>query len=226
MKWRVIDCEIHTAAMNMAIDESIVESVASDGMPVLRFYEWNPQAVSIGHYQKVREALNMRECRAEGADVVRRITGGGAAYHEEGVSFSAIAPSYLFSAYLESCMREASLTLVRALATMNVKVEFEPPDRITEGGKRVAWLSSTLVKNVALVQCFIFTGTRKNMFLRGAVGKEETSFVAAEKKNVEESIIRAFCEGDCKPSALTRSEKSRVAMLCGKYSGDEWTYLR
>ena len=91
MDWRFINSGYSDAYTNMVIDEAIMTVFQSGAVPpTLRLYGWNPAAVSIGHFQKIDEAVNLKECKARGIDVVRRLTGGRAVLHEHEVTYSVI----------------------------------------------------------------------------------------------------------------------------------------
>ena len=80
--------------MNMAIDETILRARIENLVPnTLRFYRWKPSAVSIGKFQKIENEVQIDNCRKQGVDVVRRITGGGTVYHdaENEITYSVIA---------------------------------------------------------------------------------------------------------------------------------------
>ena len=82
-EWRLIDLDIYNGFMNMAIDEAILEARIKGLVPnTIRFYRWNPSAVSIGVHQSIYQEVNLEACKRLGVDVVRRITGGGAVYHD------------------------------------------------------------------------------------------------------------------------------------------------
>ncbi len=82
-EWRLIPLKENNAFMNMAIDEAILNHVVKKKSPnTLRFYRWNPSAVSIGFFQNVYEEVNIELCKKLKIDVVRRITGGGAVFHD------------------------------------------------------------------------------------------------------------------------------------------------
>jgi lipoate-protein ligase A len=67
----------------MAIDESILLHRMKASVPnTLRFYCWEPSAVSIGKFQTVENEVHLSSCKQLGVDVVRRITGGGTVYHD------------------------------------------------------------------------------------------------------------------------------------------------
>lgn len=92
--WRLLKLETHNAFMNMAIDEAILKARIENLVPnTLRFYRWNPSAVSIGRFQSIENEVQLDNCRKHGVDVVRRITGGGTVYHDaEGeITYSVVA---------------------------------------------------------------------------------------------------------------------------------------
>ncbi len=73
--------------LNMAVDEYLLELCRAGGArAALRFYEWEPPAVSLGRSQSF-DLLDLAECREQGIDVVRRITGGGAILHWEELTY-------------------------------------------------------------------------------------------------------------------------------------------
>ena len=63
----------------MALDEALMDS--TDNTIILRIYGWNPSCVSIGYFQSIND-INLKKCQQERVDVVRRMTGGGAVFHE------------------------------------------------------------------------------------------------------------------------------------------------
>jgi lipoate-protein ligase A len=91
MKWRVIDTGIAAAATNMAIDEAIMLAhAAGDAPPTLRFYGWEPAAVSIGYFQQAEKDIDIDACAAAGVSVVRRLTGGRAVLHDMELTYSIV----------------------------------------------------------------------------------------------------------------------------------------
>lgn len=85
MNFRLIDTGFNNAAMNMAIDESLLASKK----PVLRFYRWKPAALSLGYFQNVSD-INIKECKKNNVDIVRRITGGKTVLHDRELTYSFI----------------------------------------------------------------------------------------------------------------------------------------
>ncbi|NHI91391.1 MAG: lipoate--protein ligase family protein [Candidatus Lokiarchaeota archaeon] len=82
-EWRLINLETHNGFSNMAIDEAILNARIRNEVPnTVRFYRWNPSTVSIGKNQSISAEANIEMCKNHGVDIVRRITGGGAVYHD------------------------------------------------------------------------------------------------------------------------------------------------
>lgn len=91
MKWRVINSGFGPAAWNMAVDEAILHAHAGDAVPpTVRFYGWQPAAMSIGYFQKAAAEVNLEQCRQAGIAVVRRLTGGRAVLHAAELTYSVV----------------------------------------------------------------------------------------------------------------------------------------
>ena len=91
MNWRIINSGIATAATNMSIDESILFAHSAGKVPpTLRFYGWQPAAVSLGYFQRAMPEIDMERCREHNIDVVRRLTGGRAVLHDAELTYSIV----------------------------------------------------------------------------------------------------------------------------------------
>ena len=127
--WRLLTLEAGNAFMNMAIDEAILRARIAEMVPnTLRFYKWKPSAVSFGRFQDIFKEINVENCRQRGVDFVRRITGGGAVYHDsEGeITYSVIVSKKdlktadVFHAYRLICN-----SLVEATNILGVHANFD-----------------------------------------------------------------------------------------------------
>jgi lipoate-protein ligase A len=82
-KWRFIPLETRNGFWNMALDEALLNSVIEKKSPyTLRFYKWNPSTASIGRNQSLSAEIDTNFAKKVGFGVVRRITGGGAVFHD------------------------------------------------------------------------------------------------------------------------------------------------
>ena len=74
-----------SAALNMAIDEAILENATK---PMIRFYRWERPALSFGYFGKFSDVADYASAR----DLVRRWTGGGIVFHGEDLTYSIVIP--------------------------------------------------------------------------------------------------------------------------------------
>lgn len=74
----------------MAYDEALIAQYERCRKPVLRLYGFRPAGFSIGYAQQPREFLDIDKCARDAVPVVRRLTGGGAIYHGEGITYSIV----------------------------------------------------------------------------------------------------------------------------------------
>lgn len=75
-----------SAAMNMAIDEALLESAI---FPTLRFYRWRCPALSFGYFGSYADVADQRDDR----EIVRRWTGGGVVPHGADLTYSVVIPA-------------------------------------------------------------------------------------------------------------------------------------
>jgi len=71
------------AEANLAADEALFRSVSQGSGPAWRLYV-NPPCVVIGRHQAPEREVNLAACQRTGAFVVRRFTGGGAVFNDQG----------------------------------------------------------------------------------------------------------------------------------------------
>jgi lipoyl(octanoyl) transferase len=95
--WRIIDTGPCCGRENMAIDEALFRCFdPAASRPVLRLYGWQPPALSLGRFQKAGDDLDLTRCRADNLTIVRRITGGGAIWHADELTYSLVcSPSQI-----------------------------------------------------------------------------------------------------------------------------------
>jgi lipoate-protein ligase A len=91
--WRLVPYEIYDGALNMALDETLLENhILGATPPTVRFYGWSPAAVTVGYSQTVGSDVIERAVQS-GFDVVRRPTGGRAVLHAKELTYSFIGSS-------------------------------------------------------------------------------------------------------------------------------------
>lgn len=114
MHVRIIVDGKQSPARNMAIDEALLRTCRE---PVLRFYQWNAPAVSIGYFQQANVV-------PEGRIFVRRYTGGGLVDHAQDFTYSMIFPHHhaLYKAGTSCSYEIIHRTIAFGLADCGIKV--------------------------------------------------------------------------------------------------------
>ena len=124
--------------MNMAIDEVLSrKSGPGDRKSILRVYGWDPYAISLGYNQDVKE-IDLRQCRKDNIDVVRRPTGGRAVFHAEEVTYSVVLPkgSGLFDEDTLTIYNAISEALVTGLKLIGVDAQLA--ERRSDSAKKMS----------------------------------------------------------------------------------------
>jgi lipoate-protein ligase A len=156
--WRlIIEPEPRSGAANMALDQAIATACAAgESPPTLRFYRWQPPAVSLGRHQAIAE-IDLNAVTAHGYEVVRRSTGGRAILHTDELTYSVAAPADeprvkggVMDAYLRlsnalvAGLRNLGLQADKAAGTTRTGTDvsaacFEVPSayEITTGGRKL-----------------------------------------------------------------------------------------
>jgi lipoyl(octanoyl) transferase len=123
--WRLLITPPARGAWNMAVDESILESMQSGkSLPTLRLYAWEPACLSLGYAQPLTD-VDIPRLQARGWEAVRRPTGGRAVLHIDELTYSVIAPlnePRVAGTVLESYRRLAQ-ALVQALNLLSLPVQ-------------------------------------------------------------------------------------------------------
>lgn len=137
----IIDAH-RSGRFNMAADDYATRSLVDFKEDAfVRFYQWNPPAVSLGCHQKP-EIIDYDTCRELGWDVVYRSSGGRALLHLEDLSYVVIVPSGGNSySRLRRLYEDIAVVVSTSLNTLGVKTEttafknrkLQPVQRVRSG---------------------------------------------------------------------------------------------
>ncbi len=125
-KWKYIDSGLNCAAFNMAVDEELLaRAQAGETSPVLRFYSWDPPAISLGKFQKIETSVDVLACKRLGFDIVKRITGGRAVLHLHELTYSIVAPldNFLFPPTVLGTYKVIADGLLTGLRNLGIPAE-------------------------------------------------------------------------------------------------------
>ena len=250
-EFRLLETGFKDAFTNMAIDEAIMEEAnfAKD-TPTIRFYGWKPHAVSIGYFQGIYDEVDLEKAKALDSDVVRRITGGGAVFHEKELTYSfvcseesKIVPKKILESYQKICG-----ALVKGLGELDVSAEFAPLNDILVNGKKISGNAQTrrggkvlqhgtLLLDVGVDKMFSLLKV-PNEKMRGKIIQDVKQRVTSLEhetgreysfKDVSDAMKKGFEKQfgvELIPGDLTEEEKNKAEELRKKFAGKEWTFMR
>ena len=216
--WRLLIHGANSPARNMAVDEALLREVRE---PVLRIYEWNVPAISLGYFQTATLAGER--------PFVRRYTGGGLVDHARDVTYTIVLPrphpwmemsapeSYCHihrgvQAALAACGIASELT--RTAHELDSHACFAKPvkfDIVSDAGK----LSGAAQRR-----------TREGLLHQGSILLPDP----ARNADLRASFANAFAarlEFVVESSELTPAESARAADLeRDRYATDAWNRAR
>lgn len=143
MKWRlIIDDKPRCASENMALDYALLKLCK---IPTLRLYTWKPAAVSIGRFQSLNDEVNLEFCRENKIDFVRRITGGGAVFHENELTYSLTVKenNSFFSPDLHESYKSICSAVINGLSILGIKADYIPINDLLCNGKKISGCAQT-----------------------------------------------------------------------------------
>jgi lipoate-protein ligase A len=246
-QWRLIVDSARDAFSNMAIDKAIL---FAGKQPTVRFYSWQPAAVSIGCFQSLLLEVDTLKCREQNIDVVRRITGGGAVFHDKELTYSIVLreknkflPGNLLVSYEKICS-----AVIAGLSVLGLRAEYAPLNDILVNGKKVSGCAQTRRNKGVLQHGTMIMGVDvEKMFsllrvpdekIRGkmiASAKERVTSIekelgrivsfaeaaAALKKGFEQTFGMELVAGN-----LTEKELLLATEFRKEFASNEWNYSR
>jgi len=244
-RWRVLIHLARDAYTNMAIDEILLKN----GTPTLRFYHWSPSAISIGYFQGIREEVNLTACQEEQVDVVRRITGGGAVYHDEKgeITYSIIVPIDCVPSNIQESYEYLCNGLIKGLHLLDVPARFSPINDIQINHKKISGSAQTRRYGNVLQHGTLLCSLNPDLMFRllritqekikdkyiknvkERVTSLETILGPIDKDKIIESLIIGFKETlhiDFKQCELTPQELSSIPRIRKKYAQRKWNFKR
>jgi lipoate---protein ligase len=239
-KIRVLETGYNPAALNMAIDEALIENI--DQAPILRIYGWMPAAISVGYFQSIKDEVDLEKCSQLGVDVVRRLTGGGAVLHEFELTYTFITKQYPQN-IMESCKWICD-AIVMSINRLGFNASFIPLNDIVVNGKKVSGSAQTRRNGVLLQHGTLLLGVDVDkMFsvlkvpsekLRDKIIKDVkervTSLAGTTFDDMASSLKTSFSEKfDARlvADSLSTEEVSRAKWLAErKYSSKDWNFRR
>lgn len=132
--------QITDATLNLALEEWAVRNLDLENEDYLLFYI-NRNAIIIGKHQNTIEEINSEYVKAKDIQVVRRISGGGTVYHDDGnLNFSFLTK---FSQDSIHNFKKFTEPVIKTLNELGVNAELNGRNDITVDGKRYPAMHSS-----------------------------------------------------------------------------------
>lgn len=243
--WRCIVHDAADAPTNMAIDEAMLIS----GTPTLRLYTWHPSALSIGYFQGIHEEVDLEACHHHHVDVVRRISGGGAVYHDtQGeITYSLVLPETALPRDVQQSCERICTALAAGLQHLGVDARFSPLNDVVVNGKKISGSAQTRRRGYVLQHGTVLLDVdvaRMFSLLRISQAKIADKGISDASARVtslrhqtgeidREEVIVALQEGfadtfdvTLQDGTLTDDERDRLPALREKYASQDWNFQR
>ncbi|MBR2498916.1 MAG: lipoate--protein ligase [Clostridia bacterium] len=233
-KFKFITHDIRDAYFNLASEEYLLKH--TDGF---YFYLWiNNPAVIVGVNQNTIEEVNLKHTEAHHVKVVRRLTGGGAVYHDGGnLCYTVIAP-YTEG---ENYYKKFTAPVIEYLNELGVKAEFSGRNDVVINGKKISGNAQTVYNGKIMHHGTLLFNANldglKNALIPNKLKMQSKGIksIRARVTNVKDYLncdmnIMEFKKGlenkllqFCEPYEFSESDKSKIsALVVDKYSTYEW----
>jgi len=249
MKLRYIPLIEGDGAYQMALDETIMRAlIDGKGENTFRLYKFKPSCVSIGYFQSAEQEIDLKRCEEYRVECVRRITGGGAVFHDYTgeITYSVILREEDFRYSIEESYRVICSCLVKTLEYFGVKGSFSPINDVLAEGKKISGSAQTRKKGVILQHgTFMYSTDLKTLFsvlkisdekLRDKMLKKAEERVVTLEKLLEteiddKEVIKALESGfsslfDLERGEINEYEKELLPELRKKYKSKDWLFMR
>jgi lipoate-protein ligase A len=144
MNVRVIESLIPSDPyMNLAVEEAL-NNVEVD-KPVMRFWV-NKPAVVLGRFEDILSEVNVEYCLSNDVAIVRRHSGGGTVYHDEGnLNITLVLPRS-YGGRLTLCYDILKDVLVSTLNSLGLKNITTTSNEVLVNDKKVSGMAGSLTK--------------------------------------------------------------------------------
>ena len=241
MPFRYLETGSLDPCYNLALEQYILENRREGDWLLL----WqNANTVVIGLNQNAAEEINRNFVEEHGITVVRRMTGGGAVYHDLGnLNYSFISD---VGNAEELTIRRFTDPVCRALAAMGITAETSGRNDILVDGRKISGVAQRIVGKRILHHGTLLFDSDPAM-IAGALRADPAKFSSKSVKSVRSRVgnLRDFLPADADldqfrerllqelardgliRETLTETELETIRKLADeKYRSWEWTYGR
>lgn len=244
--WILVDSGLRPAAEHMAWDKALLAARAAGSVPnVFRFLRFRPAAL-VGYHQSVSQELNEDHCRAQGIEIQRRVTGGGAIYFDPlQLGWELVfRRGDLPGGDMVSLSRFLCETAAEGLRKLGVDARFRPRNDIEVGGKKLSGTGGVMDGEAVLFQGTVLIDFDMETMLRvlripvekldahavASAAERVTSLkallgVAPSLAEVQEALLAAFAQAlgrSIAPGGLPDRFPEMVDEALAEVASEDW----
>ena len=249
-RWRLLDTGTRRAAENFAMNRAILDAHQQGEAPhTLRFLGFLPSAL-IGFHQDVEQELNIDYIHAQGIDIQRRLTGGGAIYFDEQqIGWELYLNRQLLGGTdMASLAARICTTIATAMQGMGVDAKFRPRNDIEVDGRKVSGTggyfdgSSFLYQGTVLVDFDVeemmhvlripiakisdkaIADARQRIITFREILGDKTPDLDEIKQRLADAVAREFNVSWFSETQLNTVEQGIYEEALAEIDSDEWIY--
>ena len=223
--------------INLATDEYILEKYRRGELDGVTLYFFtNSNAVIIGRNQNAWRECALEKMRADGVQLVRRHTGGGAVYHDEGnLNFSFITDEKHYD------KERFTRIVLNAVKSLGISAEANGRNDLTVEGFKFSGCAFALrgvargMHGTLLVSADLeklpkyLVPSQKKLAAKGITSvrarvKNLSEFAPVDTAAVMDAVIRAFEAeyGECAPLAFSGEDEEAIGRAAERQGSWEW----
>ncbi len=189
-EFRIIDTGVREGRANIAFDPALIELRQQEKVPdTIRFMRFPPTAL-IGRHQDLSREIDLEFCAEQGIGIVRRLTGGGAIYLDEGqLGWELVFHrSSLGIAHLQDLAAAICNAAAAGLRELGVAAKFRPRNDIEVDGRKISGTGGFFDGDVLIYQGTVLVDMDAARMVR-ALNIPEAKVAKHELDTAEQRVV-------------------------------------